>query len=323
LRATRKGNAVTLTWTAPTRTTDGHNIRQAGLTGICRASESLRQCDAPIAKLAAKRNTGDGKSSSANETYIDNISALSADTTADSTIVYAVSVFNFYGRSAGLSNQVEVPAAPVLAVPRHFRALLTGQGVALTWDSVPVDSGSAAMQFLYRIYRRQLPAQASVIAGEVSLSDEPSPSFLDRSIEWEKTYQYWATVVTAIASGGGSGQQVEGEDTPAVTILAHDVFPPATPIGLQAVFSGPGQRRFIDLVWTPDSDADLAGYNVYRWETGGEAIKLNSDLVKSPAFRDASVVPGHEYSYSVSAADVRGNESARSPAATERVPQEQ
>lgn len=104
-------------------------------------------------------------------------------------------------------------------------------------------------------------------------------------------------------------------------MVAHDVFPPATPTGPQAVFGGPGQKPFIDLVWTPDTDADLAGYNVYRSENASEPIKVNTNLVRSPAFRDTAVVPGHEYTYAISAVDARGNESAHSQPATEKVPQ--
>jgi fibronectin type 3 domain-containing protein len=100
------------------------------------------------------------------------------------------------------------------------------------------------------------------------------------------------------------------------------VFPPASPEGLEAVFSGPGQKPFVDLVWTPDTDADLSGYNVYRAEAGNdlEPKKLNTDLVKSPAFRDEGAGPGHKYTYSVSAVDARGNESAHSQSAEEAVP---
>jgi len=46
---------------------------------------------------------------------------------------------------------------------------------------------------------------------------------------------------------------------------------------------------------------------------------VNADVVKSPAFRDSSVTSGHEYTYSISAVDVRGNESAHSQPATEKV----
>jgi fibronectin type 3 domain-containing protein len=113
---------------------------------------------------------------------------------------------------------------------------------------------------------------------------------------------------------------VEGDDTSSVKIFAHDVFPPGVPTGLQAVFSGPGQAAFIDLIWTPVSDADLDGYNVYRHVASGSPVQLNAELVKTPAFRDSNVVAGKTYFYSVSAVDQRGNESARSEEASESVP---
>jgi len=127
-------------------------------------------------------------------------------------------------------------------------------------------------------------------------------------------------VVTVIHEEGKPEIQFEGDDTPPVRVFAHDVFPPAVPSGLQAVFSGVGQQPFIDLIWAPDTDADLAGYNVFRHEGGAEAVKINSELVKTPAFRDMNVASGKTYIYSVSAVDVRGNESARSQEASEAVP---
>jgi fibronectin type 3 domain-containing protein len=49
-------------------------------------------------------------------------------------------------------------------------------------------------------------------------------------------------------------------------------------------------------------------------------IRLNSDLVKSPSYRDSAVASGKTYTYSVSAVDVRGNESLRSEETSESVP---
>jgi fibronectin type 3 domain-containing protein len=128
------------------------------------------------------------------------------------------------------------------------------------------------------------------------------------------------TVVTIISQPDGSEKQVEGEDSPPLTILAHDTFPPAVPSGLQAVFSGPGQKAFVDLVWSPDAEPDLAGYYVYRREAGSTPQKLNQQPLKSPEFHDSAVASGHTYEYSVSAIDVRENESARSQPTTESVP---
>jgi hypothetical protein len=192
--------------------------------------------------------------------------------------------------------------------------------VRLAWSAVAPPRDIPSVRYLYRVYRHEAGVNAETVVGEVELTDEPSFTLLDRSFAWEKTYDYRLTVVTVIAQEKASEQQVEGDDTPAVTVVAHDVFPPATPAGLQAVFSGPGQKPFIDLIWAPDTESDLAGYNVYRREQDGQAVKLNSDVVKTPTFRDTEVLSGREYFYSVSAIDVRGNESPRSEDASEEVP---
>jgi fibronectin type 3 domain-containing protein len=89
---------------------------------------------------------------------------------------------------------------------------------------------------------------------------------------------------------------------------------------LQAVFSGEGQKPFIDLLWAPDSEGDLAGYNVYRREDGGAPFKVNSEPVKTSAYRDFAVLPGKKYFYLITAVDLRGNESGRSEEASEQVP---
>jgi fibronectin type 3 domain-containing protein len=114
--------------------------------------------------------------------------------------------------------------------------------------------------------------------------------------------------------------QVEGNDSPRVRVVAHDIFPPSVPSGLQAVYSGEGQKPFIDLIWAPVPSADLAGYNVYRSEGEAAPIKMNSDLVKTPSYRDMAVSAGKTYTYFVSAVDARNNESQKSEAASEAVP---
>jgi len=149
---------------------------------------------------------------------------------------------------------------------------------------------------------------------------EKDLSITDQSFEWEKTYYYRVTTFTVVAQPGKPEVSIEGDDTPEVKVFAHDVFPPAVPSGVQAVFSGPGQQPFIDLIWAPVTAADLEGYNVYRHEAGGVPVKVNTEPIRMPAFRDVQVVSGKKYFYSVSAMDQRGNESARSEEASESVP---
>jgi hypothetical protein len=189
------------------------------------------------------------------------------------------------------------------------------------------------MKYLFRIYRHPESSPGVTRVAEIDATecaagpgsgaakglDKIITSFLDQSFEWESTYFYRGAVVSVIGVAGKPAIEVEGNDTPEVKVFAHDVFPPAVPSGLQAVFSGPGQQPFIDVIWAPVTDADLEGYNIYRREEGSMPVKVNTELVKTPAFRDAQVVAGKTYFYSVSAVDVRGNESARSEEASEIV----
>jgi fibronectin type 3 domain-containing protein len=81
-----------------------------------------------------------------------------------------------------------------------------------------------------------------------------------------------------------------------------------------------GQQPFIDLTWAPNTENDLAGYNVYRHEAGTAPLRINGALVKTPAFRDAKVAAKHSYMYAVTAVDLRGNESPQSEETSEAVP---
>jgi fibronectin type 3 domain-containing protein len=240
---------------------------------------------------------------------------------SNALVNYAVEVFNKDGRSAGLSNQVQISLVPTLPSPTGLHAELTADGVALAWGNVRLESEISGASYKYRVYRRPEGTNADVLVGEVPQSKSPLIRFQDRSFAWEKTYVYRVTMVTMLSLEEKPQVQVEGNDSAPVTVVAHDVFPPATPAGLQAVFSGIGQKPFVDLTWAPNTDADLVGYKMYRREDGGNWVLLNADLLKTPAFRDGNVASGRNYEYAITAVDLRGNESARSEGAREAVPQ--
>jgi hypothetical protein len=333
LQAKRKGDHVILTWTIPTATTDRQTIRTLGPTRICRGSGELKECgtpvgetDTPVSRATATHSRQKNKDKD-KASYSATLPAELLSSSPSATVTYAVEVLNRDRRGAGISNQVQVPLIRTLPPPRDFQAHVTSQGVVLSWtgdlasDIPQRQIPQKEVRYLYRAYRRQEGSQQAVVAGEVSAESGHSLTLTDSSIDWEKTYEYRVEAVTVIASAGKPDVQVEGDDTAEVKVFADDVFPPAVPSGLQAVFSGPGQQPFVDLVWAPVTDLDLDGYYVYRREEGAAPAKINRQLVKNPAYRDSSVAPGKRYVYSVSAVDVRGNESARSEEASEAVPQ--
>jgi hypothetical protein len=340
LHASRKGDRVTLTWTIPSRTTDRQSVRYLGKTDVCRSvGIASKQCGTKVGEVPPPAGFEEAKKKSPKKlsaTFTDTLPVALEREHANEAAQYAVEVLNEAGRGAGISNQARVSLIPTLPAFPDFAARVVGQGVLLSWGCPAKPDGTKETQYRFRIYRRpelngsetrvadvdatacavgQHGSGAATAAG--SAGDQTISSFLDATFEWENTYLYRGTVVSVIETAGKASAEVEGDDTPSVKIFAHDVFPPAVPTGLQAVFSGPGQQAFIDLIWTPASDADLDGYNVYRHEAGGSLVKLNAELVKTPAFRDSNVATGKTYFYSVSAVDQRGNESSRSAEASE------
>jgi hypothetical protein len=235
---------------------------------------------------------------------------------------YTVLTQSHSGKSDRPSNLATVPLVPTPVTPHQLQAVAVPQGISVTWEQAwpPQNQTHLTSQYAYRIMRRIEGAKTPVMVTQANVSSE-AMAFVDTGIEWQKHYDYWITPVT-LWQGAFIKGEVEGEDSPVVSVFANDIFPPAVPEGLEAVFSGIAQQPFIDLTWTPDTEPDLAGYNVYR-RVGGEApVRINSELVKTPSFRDAGVKPGMTYLYSVSAVDLRANESARSKEASETVPQD-
>jgi hypothetical protein len=321
LRAVRKGDRVYLAWSVPTQTTDRQNIRHMGLTSVCRGIDpALPTCETlvghvPPAQIASASVKTSAAGAKVQATFVDTLPSAIQEQNPTGEITYGISAMNAAGRSAGFSNRVQVPAAPTLPPPADFKVQVTADGVTLTWTPVSEPQVSGLTHF-YRAYRRE---EGSTTESQVGSAPITSSSLSDQNFEWEKTYNYRLTVVT-IASRGGHESQIEGDDTPVVQLVAHDVFPPAVPTGLQAVASGVGQSPFIDLIWSPNSDSDLAGYNVYRREEGASTVKINSQAIATPAYRDSDVVSGKKYFYWVSAIDLRGNESGHSEEASETLP---
>lgn len=286
LRVARKGNFVTLTWSEPTLTTDHESVRSLGPTRICRSAEAeIAACGDPVATVSspatAPKKTGQksqGKQTTP-QTFTDTLpaSALSNSPSADFT--YAVEVLNRSGRGAGPSNRVHIPSIRTLPAPTDLAAQPNEDGILLTWTSASGPPPIQGAQFRYRVYRRDESTGKETIAGEAPV-DASGPAHVLDAIEWEKTYLYRVTAVTIVVRPSGE-VQIEGDDSPTMRVVAHDVFPPAVPVGVQAVYSGEGQKPFIDLIWAPVTSADLAGYNLYRSEAnGGEVttmVKLNSD----------------------------------------------
>jgi hypothetical protein len=324
LAAMRKGEVITLTWTNPTDTTDGALLKRTGKVFLRRgfvASESSTQAiTSPLGEVPLPPTLKEGTESTG--TFRDSLANIQPPASANFA-VYTVQAASNSGRASGNSNQVFVPLVPAPTLPKNIHVDVIPAGVKIAFDPVPPPRNVSALmvRFIYRITRRSEGSKQPAVIAEPAIGNE-AMAVIDKGIEWEKKYEYWITPVAVWQQNEKYKGEVEGEDSPVVAVFTKDIFPPAVPSGLQAVFSGVSQQSFIDLTWTPNTDPDLAGYNVYRRTEGQPAVKINSDLVKTPAFRDTAVQPGATYFYSVSAMDLRNNESARSQETSESVPRQ-
>lgn len=320
LQASRKGDTVTLNWAAPRETTDGALVHKPGKMLVWRATgENPKPTMVAEPDLPKARKSEEAQPASVKDSLTQLLGTPSGD-----FATYTVEAMSASGKSAGPSNAVTVPLVPVPTPPADIKAESTAEGVSISWNQTwpPQNKSGLGAEYAYRIIRRQEGSnQAPVLVQQLSAGNS-AVRVIDRGIEWEKQYQYWVTPITVWQNGDQQQGVVEGDDSVPVSIFTRDIFPPAAPSGLQAIFSQVGNKSFIDLTWIPNSDSDLAGYNVYRRDENTQALKINTELVKTPAFRDTVVQSGKKYFYSVSAVDLRNNESTKSPEATETVPRQ-
>jgi len=97
----------------------------------------------------------------------------------------------------------------------------------------------------------------------------------------------------------------------AIGLVTLDTTPPAKPGGL----AGVGRNNVILLKWSKNTEADLAGYRLYRSET---PLTGFTELAKTEftEFKDRGLVNSKKYYYRISAVDRAGNESQKSDTLT-------
>jgi len=323
LTAKRTGSEIQLNWTMPKKDTDKLLLQGGVPVRVCRKEGTATAC-APAGVL----NLASGAEGGFTETLPTFLS-----TGAPRKLTYFVELTNRNGRSAGLSNGAMVVAGQAPGPVEGFSAEVRKQGVILHWTSAPLPVGETAV----RLHRRLLHGAPVAREKQGPLAPEPEPvernllvegkqsnpgSALDPSIHFGESYEYEAQRVTRV-NIDGQVAELDGAFSQPVRVDATDVFPPAVPTGLAAVaLTGDnGGPAAIDLNWQPDSEADLAGYVVYRRQAGGDWQRISpAQPLPGPAFHDAHVEAGQTYTYAVAAVDQNGHESARSAQAQETVP---
>ena len=326
LAANRAGNQVALTWTMPKKNTEKLLLKGNVSMRLCR-KEGAGACEAAGADLSLAPG--------ADGAFTDTLSAaLSAG--EPRPLTYFVELRNRNGRSAGLSNAAVVLAGVAPAPVAGLTAEVRKQGVLLRWTNL-----AAAQDFSAIRLHRKLLTPPTAKPHEGLLAPQPEPveqnllveatatgrtsarsQTLDKNIRFGQSYEYRAQRIARVTVDGKT-LELAGPLSPAVRVEALDVFPPEVPAGLAAVATtGETAPQFaIDLSWQPVTDANLAGYAVYRCEGEAAWQRISSaEPLVPPAFHDTQLQPGHTYRYAVSAIGQNGHESPRSAEAEESVP---
>lgn len=324
LTANREGDEVHLHWSMPRDSTDKLRLKGPQRAHVCWMPPGKLPFDAKNCTLAGDSEFPPNKPA-------DFIATIPPDLTSGTTraVSYFVELQNPAGKSAGPSNPAWVAAGPAPPPLTGLRLETRPEGVVLHWEPAP-----PAPSLVLRIHRMLVVQQqgASKVAQssggpppeqqtlEVNLNKSDPGEALDRDAPLNHIWRYTAERVLRVEADHRA-LDVGGRPAGPVTIDAKDIFPPAVPAGLAAVPDE--QAHAIDLSWTPDSEADLAGYIVYRRDvTAGTGLeRVSPTLVVPPSFHDTQVQAGHRYAYAVSAVDQDGNESARSSETEEQLPQ--
>ncbi len=336
LSAVRTENSVRLTWIMPSRTTDRLALKHPISAEVCRSLDS-----GPCTAIGAVSFNPGQPAEYTDRLPPDLVRGMPR------LLAYGVDLRNHAHKSAGISNYAVTAAGVGPAAITGLTYQVRRDSVLLSWHPVAGGPTESQISTVFRIRRERMtvgkaansasPKSSSAkippvneppdvtLAIRVPAGADPGHA-LDTNAQPNQNYRYTVDRVSTLTVAGHS-IEVQGQPSDPITVSTTDVFPPAVPRGLVAVADAAAGA--IDLSWRPDSEVDLAGYYVYRRDTGTSlpaqripaAAASNSQLpIATPAFRDTEVERGHTYAYSISAIDQSGNESPRSPEVVESLP---
>jgi hypothetical protein len=241
------------------------------------------------------------------------------------TRVYVAVGINHRGRRGVLSPQVAIPLSSPGDAPSALSLKYDEHAVTLTWTppaglrrpmQEPGEGERLPSKILlpsslatrYNVY--EVPSEAAKaapaakgtaapppLASPTPLNAKPleTPTFDDPRVEFGVERCYVVRTVDGTAN-------LEQESAPSarVCVALKDIFPPAAPKGLAAVWSNGG----VNLNWEPNSEVDLAGYLVMRGEASGGALQpLMQEPIHTTTWLDTTVRAGVRYVYAVVAVD--------------------
>lgn len=200
---------------------------------------------------------------------------------------YTVSALNAAGYESAQSTSVTANISDVTppSIPTGLKITsVSNSEISLKWDAA-VDNVDVSG---YNIYR-----DGTLLGTSATLI------YTDNTVSEGNSYSY---TVSAVDATGNASNQSSG-----VTASINDITAPGLPDGLVVDSSS---VKAVSLSWNASTDnVGVTGYRIYR---GGVLLDTEQGL----SYTDNTVIPGNTYTYSVSALDEAGNESAKSSEVT-------
>ncbi len=315
----QRGDMAWLEWTNPRNNIDGHLPASLEEVEIWAGGESAENPSSPSVapglqergRLVARISMGE-------------LATLSPEASADSgrmaypvpvssagtgPVTFSVRVKANGGRLSEFSPPVSLTPRVCSLPPEGLEARIAGEAVELLWAApiANVDGTRPAVVKGYRVYRSD-GGRPALLLTAIPLE---KPRFEDRDVEAGTDYRYFVRACSTAAP-----PFLESADSKILEITVVDLTPPAPPEGLAGI-SGEG---FVVLSWKPSPERDLAGYRIWRSGEGGHGdVLLTEEALRENYFRDITVREDVPYTYSVTALDKNGNESAKSNPVTVRM----
>jgi hypothetical protein len=184
--------------------------------------------------------------------------------------------------------------------------------LVLVWTA-PGDDGSIGTASSYEIRMSTSPINDANFGSASLIPGAPTPVSAGvrqrvtvRGLTHGTTYYFALKTADDVGNVSGISNVVRWD-------WVYDTAPPAAPAGLTASKQG----NSVHLHWNANSEADLAGYTVYRASTqNGTYSVISGSLLATNDYIDAAPPATGTAWYRVSASDASGNESARSAAAS-------
>ena len=199
-----------------------------------------------------------------------------------------------------LDSELELDSEPPGSPRQLIRERFSDGEVILNW-AAPADSDWTH----FAVYRSDDGGRFA------ALGNTSTTRYEDRGLDYETEYSYHVTAVDEHGNESPPSNSVNGQPL--------NTIPPLTPNRLRAVAHNIPILDRLDILldWSPNREADLAIYQVYRSAHDDFEESTVVAAVQDPRYEDEDIAVGQRYYYWITAVDKGDKESPPSEIATD------